>query len=227
MLTAAILSAQTSDYFEFVDKDGNVVPDGTTLTFTEVTPEEDLFTGEVINYMYARLSVRNKTATNRALRIKMAINRIDNGNYQLCFPMACKTYSQAVTTVTEGGLMSANELRDLQTEWLPADKGGCDVVLTIEVLNMTGSIFNPTFTHLADGPAVTLHYRNGIGDPDPELKGDISGNGSVDVEDMNILINILLGKDDAARYDGRANIDGIEGIDTGDINALVNIMLGK
>ena len=59
------------------------------------------------------------------------------------------------------------------------------------------------------------------------LQGDVDGNGHVDGTDLNILINIILGKDNAANYDGRANVDGNGGVDGTDLNTLINIILGK
>ncbi|MBQ9216809.1 MAG: hypothetical protein IJ613_01565 [Muribaculaceae bacterium] len=57
--------------------------------------------------------------------------------------------------------------------------------------------------------------------------GDVNGDGSVDVLDINILINIMLGKDDGTSYNGRQYVLGGTSVDVADINAIVNIMLGK
>ena len=59
------------------------------------------------------------------------------------------------------------------------------------------------------------------------LPGDIDGNGAVNGTDLNILINIILGKDNAANYGGRANVNGEGGVDGNDLNKLINIILGK
>jgi len=59
------------------------------------------------------------------------------------------------------------------------------------------------------------------------VKGDVDGNGVVDITDANILINIVLGKDQASKYGGRADINGDATIDVSDINAVLNIILGK
>jgi len=59
------------------------------------------------------------------------------------------------------------------------------------------------------------------------LKGDVDGNGVVDITDANILINIVLGKDQASNYGGRADVTGEGDIDVSDINAVLNIILGK
>ena len=211
---------QTFDYFEFVDKDGNVVPDEATLTLTELTTEADVFTGEVSNIMYSHLKLRNKTTEDHYLRINMMIERIDNGMYQLCFPSVYKSYDYVTNVVTAGGVMMANELRDLPTEWLPQGEGGCDVTLTIEILNMSGTLFNHVYTYLADGPTVTLHYRNGNTDL---VSGDINGDGVVDILDINAVINNMLGDDTEIAAD--INKDGV--VDIFDVNEVVNAMLGK
>lgn len=57
--------------------------------------------------------------------------------------------------------------------------------------------------------------------------GDVNGDGKVDIDDINILINILLGKDTASKYDGRADINGDKKTDIQDVNQLVNLVLSK
>ena len=66
-----------------------------------------------------------------------------------------------------------------------------------------------------------------IENEEEEIPGDINLDGKWDGIDLNILINILLGKDDADNYDGRANIVKDDTIDGNDLNALINILLGK
>lgn len=55
-------------------------------------------------------------------------------------------------------------------------------------------------------------------------KGDVDGDGKVDVSDVNKLVNIILGKESA---NAAANVDGIGAVDVNDINMLINILLGK
>ncbi|MBR5727148.1 MAG: dockerin type I repeat-containing protein [Muribaculaceae bacterium] len=217
-LAAMTLSAQNLDIFEFVDKNGNAIPNEATLTLTEITAEEDVFTGETTNIMYSGLSLRNKTASAQSMRVNLTIERIDNGNYQLCFPMACKTYAEETNVVTEGGEMAAGEIRDLMTEWFPEAEGGCDVILTVEILNKTGV---NAYTYVCDGPTVTLHFRNGITD---DVVGDITGDGNVDISDVNAVINMMLGKLEVVEA-GDLNEDGQ--IDISDVNGIINLMLGK
>lgn len=155
-----IVEDNVNDSFEFIDKDGNIISNGTTLYLTEVTADEDIFTGSIINRMSANLKVRNKLSEDQAMRINMTIDRMDNGVYQLCFPMACKMYSQIDNYVTSEGMLSANETRDLMTEWFPEAAGECIVTMKIEVLDVSGSALNPTYTYLEDGPTIRLEFRN-------------------------------------------------------------------
>lgn len=57
--------------------------------------------------------------------------------------------------------------------------------------------------------------------------GDVNGDGTVDITDVNIIINILLGKDNAEKYDGRAHVTGNSIVDISDANAIINIILGR
>lgn len=59
------------------------------------------------------------------------------------------------------------------------------------------------------------------------MRGDVNLDGSVDVTDVNIVVNIVLGKDDAANYGGRAYINSDDSVDVADVNTLINIILGK
>lgn len=56
-------------------------------------------------------------------------------------------------------------------------------------------------------------------------KGDVNGDGVVDITDVNILLNIILGFDQASNYDGRADVDGNGDIDISDVNETLNIIL--
>lgn len=59
------------------------------------------------------------------------------------------------------------------------------------------------------------------------LRGDVNNDGKVDIADVNIVVNIILGKDSADNYGGRADVNSVDGIDIADVNAIVNIILGK
>lgn len=56
-------------------------------------------------------------------------------------------------------------------------------------------------------------------------KGDVNGDGKIDISDLNLLVNTLVGLDTLSKYDNRADINGDGKADVSDINALINIML--
>ncbi len=81
------------------------------------------------------------------------------------------------------------------------------------------------FAHLSH-TADNLSKAIPIPDAYHPIVGDVDSDGKVDVTDVNIVINIMLGKTNAADYPN-ANVDGQDGIDVTDVNMVINIMLGK
>ena len=55
--------------------------------------------------------------------------------------------------------------------------------------------------------------------------GDINGDGTVDVADMNICINIILGTNNDPAATALADLNGDRTVDISDVNALINIIL--
>lgn len=60
-----------------------------------------------------------------------------------------------------------------------------------------------------------------------DLIGDVNSNGRLDIDDLNIIINIMLLKDDARKYHGQADLDSNGIVDVDDLNAFLNYILGK
>ena len=71
----------------------------------------------------------------------------------------------------------------------------------------------------------TVYYFGEQGQGTTYETGDVNGDGVIDVNDINILINIVLERDSADNYDGRANIAGGTTVSVEDLNMLINIML--
>lgn len=64
----------------------------------------------------------------------------------------------------------------------------------------------------------------GIDVVEPGIKGDVNGDGVVDIADLNILINAVLGQ--ATVDTNVADINGDTIVDIADVNSLINIILG-
>lgn len=58
-------------------------------------------------------------------------------------------------------------------------------------------------------------------------KGDVNGDGEVNIADVNCLIDIILGKKNPEIYEGRADVNGDAEVNIGDVNAVIDIILGK
>lgn len=60
-----------------------------------------------------------------------------------------------------------------------------------------------------------------------QVRGDVTGEGTVDVSDINSVVNIILGKAHATDFPGNADCNGDGSVDVSDVNIIVNIILGK
>ena len=56
-------------------------------------------------------------------------------------------------------------------------------------------------------------------------RGDVNGDHNVDIGDLNIVLNIILGLD-TSHYGGRDDVNGDGVVDISDINIIINIILG-
>ncbi len=99
--------------------------------------------------------------------------------------------------------------------------------LRVMANNNEGNVF--TSAHLDAATAKRWNALMNDGSPvsPSALLGDINRDGKVDVSDVNIIINIMLGRAQASSYPGNADLTGDGVIDVSDVNKIVNIMLGK
>ncbi len=58
-------------------------------------------------------------------------------------------------------------------------------------------------------------------------RGDVDGSGTVDIDDMNAVINLMLGKANLSDYKGQPDVDGNGVVDIDDMNIVINVILGK
>ena len=58
----------------------------------------------------------------------------------------------------------------------------------------------------------------------PQLPGDVTGDGQVDIADVNAVIDMMLGK---AEQNSAADVTGDGQVDIADVNAIIDMMLGK
>ena len=58
----------------------------------------------------------------------------------------------------------------------------------------------------------------------PFVRGDLTGSGTVDVDDLSLAIDMVLGK---AEGSAAADLNGAGAVDVADVATLINIVLGK
>ena len=64
-------------------------------------------------------------------------------------------------------------------------------------------------------------------DPNASLLGDVTGDGVVDISDVNTVINVMLGRAASDEQRAGSDVTGDGVVDISDVNDIINIMLGK
>jgi len=219
MLAAACMPMLADDVdgrFVFTDADGNPIEHGSTVTVTKVVEQDGS------HVLFSGLYVKNVSGTSsNYVKVNYTINQIDNGLYQICFPVTCNSKSAVGSYETSAGTMSDGEMRDLQSEWFADAEGVCNVTLQLEVQSKSSG-FPPKYTHDAYGETITLNF---VYDPsaEPTLKGDVNGDGEVTIADVNAVVDLIL--NGAYTTEGDVNEDGE--VTIADVNAVVDIILNN
>ena len=205
--------------FAFVDEEAEIIEDGATVVRNVVEAYD-----EVSDVIYSGLSVMKLEAQpNDYLKMHYVIEKIDNGAFQICFPITCNTQSQAGTYETSAGQLNG-DLQDLQSEWFPIADGECVVTLTIEVMSKQG-FFPPNYVHKGWGPTLTLRFVKGDipgPGPEPTIKGDVNGDGEVTIADVNVVIERILHPDNDVPA---ADVNNDGEVTIADVNAIIEIIL--
>lgn len=63
--------------------------------------------------------------------------------------------------------------------------------------------------------------------PEAAITGDVNGDNVVDVEDVNAVINVILGTSTIDQYAGNADLNGSGVVDVEDMNEIINIILNN
>ena len=210
-----IQAQEIDESFMFMDEDGNLIENGATVTRTVVETYD-----EGVDVIYSGVSVINLMGSADYLSVHYVIERIDNGSYQICFPMTCNTQSEVGSYETASGQLMA-DIQNIESEWFPTADGECIVTLTIELYDKMG-LFPPTYVHKAWGPTITLRFVKGD-TPGPEpILGDVNGDGEVNIADVNAVIDMIL---DTPAENG--DVNGDSEVNIADVNAIIGIILNS
>ncbi len=155
LIVAHLAKAQVDETFQFVTISGQPVPNNYIIDVITSIPDD--FDGMK---MMVPLSVKNTSDATAYVRVVYDITTIDNGGFQICFPVTCNYQLSVGTYETETGPMEGGAVTDLQSEWLPTTSGKCTVALRLELMQLTGQFPRQSFSKLADGPRVTVRFNN-------------------------------------------------------------------
>jgi len=75
-------------------------------------------------------------------------------------------------------------------------------------------------------PGDYIEYKFMQGTPSPFIKGDVNGDGEVNIADVNCLIDVILGVRTADEFEGRALVNDDDEVNIADVNAVIDIILG-
>ena len=154
LVAALAVQAQSDFPLQFVDKDGNIITDGSVLNLTTV--EENDF-GDV--QMPSGLYVKNTTNDDVQGGGVYNITSLSNGSFQTCFPANCVSNNKVGNYETSNGTIAAGEQKSMQTEWLPTDKGTC--VVNYQLVTYKQNVITKKWQKDKEGPKVTLKFTYG------------------------------------------------------------------
>ncbi|MBQ1746591.1 MAG: dockerin type I repeat-containing protein, partial [Muribaculaceae bacterium] len=72
---------------------------------------------------------------------------------------------------------------------------------------------------------LTFYYTGEAGGPADYKKGDVNGDGEVNIADVNVIIGIILGNTYDAETVRRADVNGDGEVNIADVNAIIDIIL--
>lgn len=155
VLMMGMLVARAQSFpVQFADAQGNVIADGTKLTLDKPEIEVSEFDDAIL--MPSGVYVLNTTSGEVACGTKYAITHISNGAFQTCFPVNCVMQKTTGSWTSEVGTLSANQLKDMLTEWLPVSAGSADAEFQL----LTYKVNPVTKKYQVDqnGPQIQMHF---------------------------------------------------------------------
>lgn len=145
---------EVDETFEFIDAQGNVVPDGTELTCHDMNELNQISTG---------LSVKNTTNATAGVQVAFNILSMDEGSLSVCFPGNCMNFDSIGKFNAAKGTLAGSTTQDFQTEWVPTlgSYGKADVTFQLVHKGTKKSKWggeNATDETLGYGPTITVHF---------------------------------------------------------------------
>lgn len=143
----------------------------------------------------------------------------------------------SITVKNNGGVYTGNmEMRVIHSSGTGAKrlissdfltiKGGetCTVNFKGEIPGIVGDTYKMAVYRPLSDNTLWSSYKTFVVGENPTA-GDVNGDGIIDISDLNIVLDIMQGKDSASNYNGRADLSGDGIIDVTDMNEIINLIL--
>ena len=156
---------ELDESFIFVDKEGNEIADGSTVTFVGGKPNP--ITGEV--QVDVEVSVKNTLPSAEYCSLHIVTTSLPSGSIESCFPINC-TSNIPADYESDSGLLFSGETRGLITEWIVEDGNYGTATLTLQLRHMEK--FNKEYIPVGEGPTINVNLIYA----DPAAIDGIEGN---------------------------------------------------
>lgn len=151
--------AQSIDQtFEFVDEQGNIVADGSTITINTV--EDD----GIDLLMRVPLAVKATSNTDKGGTIKVDASAMPNGSFQICSFGNCIAKPRACIFYSAKGKLNKATQKSIAAEWMPTAEGAWTATLQLQVVEPEFDDISEDYVYdkvIADGPKVTVKFAYG------------------------------------------------------------------
>lgn len=143
--SVAMFAQDTKGMFEFADKNGNVVPNGSTLTKTEVEKSGKRL--QINTGLFVKPVKPELNGEKLGVKMRVEVENLDHGTIKYCLLGSCSVASEKGTFYSTSNFVET--LDDLATEWImgtdkegKALKGEATVKLTLVACQKKSSGFD-------------------------------------------------------------------------------------
>ena len=157
-----------------------------------------------------------------SVTIPNSVTYIDESVFKRCSGLTSVTIGSSVTEINQYAFQECYNIAEMTClAQIPPQASGMLYYTQYE----NCMLYVPIGTKTAYATTYPWSRFKDIIEIGTSLTGDVTGDGKVDVNDVNTVINIILGKAEGNLAAGDVTGDGK--VDIGDVNAIINKVLGK
>lgn len=155
LIAALATQAQNEFPLQFADKDGNIIADGSVVVLTDAIVDEAFGDVQIPAHLYVK-NISDAAVEGGGF---YEVTRLDNGDFQTCFPVTCTRRMEIGEWETGNGTIEAGALKDMQTEWFPTEDGICTVVY--QLVTYKQNAITKAWAIEKAGPTITINFAYG------------------------------------------------------------------